>query len=44
VTFGNVLEKPLKELWQSAERQRIRQLHIDGRRAEVPICKGCTGI
>ena len=44
VTFGNVQDKTVKELWEHPERQRIKKLHEEGRRAEVPICKACTSI
>jgi len=44
VTYGNVGDTPLRQLWEHPERQRVKQLHQEGRRSEVPICRGCTGI
>jgi len=44
MTFGNVKDQTLREIWESPERTRVRELHRAGRRAEVPLCKGCTGI
>lgn len=44
VTFGNVQDKTVKELWEHPERQRIKKLHEERRRQEVPLCKACTSI
>lgn len=41
VGFGNVMETPLLEIWNSPEFNRVRDLHRDGRRAEMPLCGNC---
>jgi radical SAM protein with 4Fe4S-binding SPASM domain len=38
---GNVREHSLVEIWNSAEFNRIRRMHLEGRRGEFRSCKGC---
>lgn len=44
MTFGNVKDKTVRELWESDERSDVRAKHLSGRRAEIPLCRNCTGI
>lgn len=44
VLYGNVMEKSLADIWGSPERARVRELHKAGRRAELDLCRTCTGI
>ncbi len=39
--FGNVMEAPLLEIWNSPERQRILGIHQDRRRDELNLCDAC---
>lgn len=40
---GNIKTHSIKALWQSAEYERMRRCHLDGRYAEAhPICGPCT--
>jgi radical SAM protein with 4Fe4S-binding SPASM domain len=38
---GQIGESPLEEIWNSAEMQRMRTLHVAGRGGEVDICARC---
>lgn len=41
--FGNILEQPFKEIWNSSRYKKLREL-IPLKNAPVPIlCKGCRG-
>lgn len=44
MTFGNVEERTVKDLWNSPERTKIREQHLAGKRAEIDLCRSCTGI
>lgn len=39
---GNVGESSISEVWQSKEQNRRRQLHLDGKRSEIPMCISCN--
>jgi hypothetical protein len=41
VVGGNVREKSLQEIWSGTEMNRIRRLHLEGRRQELLSCNGC---
>jgi radical SAM protein with 4Fe4S-binding SPASM domain len=38
---GRVGVETLEEIWNSAEMQRMRRLHVDGRAGEIDICSRC---
>jgi radical SAM protein with 4Fe4S-binding SPASM domain len=38
---GNVGDRPLKEIWNSEEMQRMRRLHVTRRAGEIDICSRC---
>lgn len=38
---GNVDKLTIREIWNSNEYNKIRQMHIDGRFNEVPLCGEC---
>jgi MoaA/NifB/PqqE/SkfB family radical SAM enzyme len=38
---GNVKTQRLQEIWHGKEMNRIRLLHLEGRRRELLSCKGC---
>lgn len=42
VRMGNVFEQSAKDIWQSDEYQRMRELHANGRFEEIPLCANCT--
>jgi radical SAM protein with 4Fe4S-binding SPASM domain len=39
--LGNVKEDKLIDLWNSDYRQKMLQLHIEGKRKELPLCNTC---
>ncbi|MEW5692173.1 MAG: GNAT family N-acetyltransferase [Candidatus Hydrogenedentota bacterium] len=41
---GNIKEHSIEELWQSELFNTWRKLHIQGRREEIPMCKGCIDL
>lgn len=42
-SFGNILEKPFKEIWYSGRYKKFRKM-IPDRKGKVPIlCEGCRG-
>jgi hypothetical protein len=38
---GNLNTQTIREIWNSEARQALRQLHLDGRASEIPICAAC---
>ncbi len=38
---GHIGEQPLEAIWNSAEMQRMRKLHVSGRAGEIDICSRC---
>lgn len=39
---GNVNEQPLEAIWQSNAFGAAREMLIEGRRSDIPVCKGCN--
>ena len=39
--IGNVYKNTLDEIWNGDLRQKYLQLHIDGKRDEIPLCSKC---
>lgn len=39
--MGNIGERPLEEIWNSDEMQRMRRLHVTNRAGEIDICSRC---
>jgi radical SAM protein with 4Fe4S-binding SPASM domain len=42
LAIGNVREQSLGEIWNGEKMQRLRRLHLEGRQAEIPLCRGCN--
>jgi len=42
VRLGNLNEQSITDLWTGPVMEKARQLHLGGRRHEIPICDGCT--
>lgn len=40
--LGNVKRQSIADIWRGERLARIRDLHIEGRREEIPLCNGCT--
>ncbi len=40
--LGDLNHDTLEDIWKSPAMARARRLHLQGRRAEIPICDGCT--
>ncbi len=38
---GNIGRESLEDIWNSAEMQRMRRLHVNGRSGEIDICSRC---
>lgn len=41
VVFGNVNETPVTEIWRNEAFEEFRQLHLDGKQDEIPLCRDC---
>ena len=39
--LGNLADQPLVNIWNSAEMERMRRLHVSGRAGELDICSRC---
>ena len=39
--LGNINEKSLEEIWNNPLRKKIIQMHVDGKRSEIPLCNKC---
>jgi len=39
--LGNLADQSLVEIWNSAEMERMRRLHVSGRGGEVDVCSRC---
>lgn len=42
--LGDLKTQTLREVYNSAAYVAVREAHAEGRRAEIPLCAGCTGI
>lgn len=42
LAIGNVRDQPLKAIWNGPKMRALRQMHIDGRQAEIPLCRNCN--
>ncbi len=42
LALGNIHEQPFGEIWNGPEMRRLRQLHIDGRQGDIPLCRSCN--
>lgn len=42
LVVGDVSVTPLIDIWNGPELQRIRLLHLQGRRGEIPACRDCS--
>lgn len=40
--LGSITEKSIESIWTDQAMEMIRGKHLDGTRAEIPICDGCT--
>lgn len=41
VSLGNVFRDGIEKVWTSKEYERIRRLHNEGRKREIPLCAKC---
>jgi radical SAM protein with 4Fe4S-binding SPASM domain len=39
--IGNAKEQSISEIWMGEKARHYRRLHEEGRREEIPICRGC---
>jgi len=39
--LGNVAQGGIKAIWTSPAHERFRRLHLEGRAAELDLCRGC---
>jgi radical SAM protein with 4Fe4S-binding SPASM domain len=42
--LGNLKTDTISELWQGKLLNEWRQLHLENRKSEVPVCKGCVDL
>lgn len=40
--IGDLVSQTIAEIWNGEPLNRIRQMHISGRRSEIRMCSGCT--
>jgi len=40
--MGDVTEQSIREIWTGDRYRQVRELHLAGKRATLPICDGCT--
>jgi len=40
-SMGNVMEQSIQDIWLGKDFEWYRQMHLDGRGAEIKICSGC---
>lgn len=40
--LGNVGSQSIRDVWVDRNMEMIRKKHLDGTRAEIPMCDGCT--
>lgn len=41
---GNILEKPLADIWQGELLNKWRDMHLNGEREAVPVCEDCQDL
>ncbi len=41
ISFGDVNQNSITEIWRGEKIQEMRQRHLEGRRNEVSLCRGC---
>lgn len=41
-SLGNVFEQSIEEIWNGEKFQRVRDLHLSGRKLEIPLCRNCS--
>jgi len=39
--LGNILEEPLKSIWNNERMQRLRGMHLLGESHQIPLCRNC---
>ena len=42
LNLGNVHRETLQEIWHGEKLAKLRALHLEGRRSEIPICASCS--
>jgi radical SAM protein with 4Fe4S-binding SPASM domain len=42
VIVGNIMEQTVEEIWRGGKMGQLRQLHLEGRYHEIPICSRCN--
>lgn len=43
MAYGSLKTHSLRELWQGEKIRELRELHLQGRWGEIPMCKDCEG-
>lgn len=41
IILGNIKESSIKDMWQSKSMQRIRSMHAENKRMDIPACANC---
>jgi radical SAM protein with 4Fe4S-binding SPASM domain len=42
LALGNIHDRPFGEIWNGKRMRDLRQMHIDGRQQEIPLCRSCN--
>jgi radical SAM protein with 4Fe4S-binding SPASM domain len=44
LVVGDLNNESLRDIWNSSEMNKLRRLHLQGRRRENPVCRSCGHI
>lgn len=39
--IGNLAETKIADIWRSPKMKKVRELHMEGKRNEISVCRGC---
>ncbi|MGB9735571.1 MAG: radical SAM/SPASM domain-containing protein [bacterium] len=42
IIVGNIMHQSIEEIWHGKKMEQLRQLHLEGRYNEIPICSRCN--
>lgn len=42
IIVGNIMNQSIEEIWKGEKMQKLRQIHLEGRYYEIPICSRCN--
>ncbi len=42
IVLGNIKDQTVEQIWRGEKMERLRQLHLEGRYSEIPLCSTCN--